>query len=449
MPLVHAFQAIRYSGQSSPRDLSRLIAPPYDVLDVPGKRRLLDQDSSNIVAIDLPHLPAKQAGPTETYQNAARTMQDWLAMGVLQADSGPAMFAYRQTFTSEGRSFSRTGMACTLDLVPFGARAGGGVLPHEETFSGPKQDRLALMRETRSQLSPILGLHVDDQRQAVQVLDKICGSRGPDMIADMGDGVRHEVWRVDDPASIAAYQQALADKDVFIADGHHRYTTALMYLAELENAGKLPADHPAKRCMFVLVGMSDPGLAIWPTHRVLAGMSGYSFEAFKAAGEAILNFHPIAGGLSELEQTLRTADHLGSPRVGAFDFATGTCAIVTPKTPDPLSELHGYKPKVWRELDVAFVQYLIVEEICQPALNEGCSVQWAFPHSISEIEAIAAGHEAGSGGGKKFKAQLALVVCPTPLSAVREVSLAGELMPQKSTFFYPKLATGLFMRSLA
>ena len=449
MPAVHAFQAIRYRQQQSPSDVSKLIAPPYDVLDAAGKRRLLEADSSNIVSIDLPHLPAKKAGPIEAYQNSARTFQDWLAMGVLATDAEACMFAYRQTFTHEGVRRSRTGMACTLDLVPFGTRAGGGVLPHEETFSGPKEDRLALMRETRAQLSPIFGLHLDDQRGASKVLAEICASRGADVVADMGDGVLHEVWKVTDAGVIGAYQQALHGQDVFIADGHHRYTTALNYLADLEQGGKLAPDHPAKRCMFVLVGMSDPGLAIWPTHRVLGGMSQYSFDGLREASQSMLEFEMVAGGLGALEAALHKAEHRGSPRVGAFDLSSGQGAIVWPKTPDPLKQLHGYKPKVWRELDVAFVQYLIVEEICQPLLNEGCGVQWAFPHTLEEVQAIGSGQEIGSGGGKGFKAQLALIVRPTPLSSVREVSLAGDLMPQKSTFFYPKLATGLFMRSLA
>jgi hypothetical protein len=201
--------------------------------------------------------------------------------------------------------------------------------------------------------------------------------------------------------------------------------------------------------MFVLIGMSDPGLVIWPTHRVLGGMSGYSYDALVKACADRLIVEPVAGGLAALEGALASADRLGSPRVGAFDFATKAAALIAPRTPDPLAELHGYKPKVWRELDVAFVQHFLVEEICQPVLNEGCSVQWAFPHSISEVEALGAGKELSSGGGKGFKPQLGLIVRPTPLSSVREVSLAGDLMPQKSTFFFPKLATGLFIHPLA
>src|SRR5690606_18674281 len=163
-----------------------------------------------------------------------------------------------------GRSFQRSGMACTVEAVPFGPRAGGGILPHEETFSGPKEDRFALMKAARAQLSPIFGLFADEQGLATALLHRIMASRAPDQTATTPDSVKHEVWAVEDAATIKAYQDALAGQDVFIADGHHRYTTGLNYLKHLESQGPVPPEHPARRSMMVLVGMSDPGLVIWP-----------------------------------------------------------------------------------------------------------------------------------------------------------------------------------------
>lgn len=448
MPAVYPFRAIQY--RSGFGDVSDLVAPPYDVLDAAAKAALLAKDPANIVGIDLPCVPASRLGPKEAYDAAAKSYQNFLAQGTLTTRDRPAMFAYRQTFTFEGKAFQRCGMACTLDTVHFGPREGGGVLPHEQTFGGPKEDRLALMKATRCQLSPIFGLYADEGGSGAGIVRAIAESRAPDMTADLGDGVRHEVWTVDDPADIADFQRALEGQDIFIADGHHRYNTALNYLAELNKHAELPAEHPARRTMFILVSMDDPGLAIGPTHRVLGGMDDYTMDAFIDAAAGILNVEPIDNDPRTIERQLaRIADREDTNVFGLYDYATGLCFAGWPAVPDPLEDRFADKPEAWRHLDVALVQHLIVEEICQPALNAGKPVRWAFPHTIDEMLAIGRGDMTGSSVDGAGKAQLAVIVRPTPLEAVRDISRANELMPQKSTFFYPKLATGLFLSPLA
>jgi len=446
MPNVFPFRAIQYS---TGRDLSALVAPPYDVLDNSGKARLLAKDPRNIVAIDLPHTPAKELGPPAAYESAAASLKSLLAGGVLTRCAAPAIFAYRQTFQSEdgSRTVQRSGMCCCVETVPFGPRAGGGVLPHEETFSGPKEDRMALMKATRTQLSPIFGLHADENGHATALLRSVMNAKKADLEARTDDGTLHEVWTVQDAATIKAYQDALAGEDVFIADGHHRYTTGLNYLKGLESAGPVGAEHPARRCMIVLVGMSDPGLVIWPTHRVLGGMSEYSFDAFLKAGANHLRVEPIAGDLRALANALDRVAGMGDLRFGLYDFKSKRGALAVPAVADPLAARFPEKPRAWRDLTVAFTQYVIVEELCRRQLNAGQPVKWAFPHTIREVEEIGSGVETGAGGGAGF-AQLGVIVRPTPLEAVRVVSRANQLMPQKSTFFYPKLATGLFLNAL-
>lgn len=451
MANVYPFRAVQFlSGRG---DASALIAPPYDVLDAAGKARLLAKNSANIVGIDLPHTPAKELGPQSAYDAAAQALSDLLSRGTLGKRETPAIFAYRQSFTSDGTLIQRCGMACTTDVVPFGPRAGGGVLPHEETFSGPKEDRMALMKATRTQLSPIFGLHADEQGVATRLVRDVMNKRTPDMTATMskelgGDGVLHELWTISDAATISAYQAALKGEDIFIADGHHRYTTGLNYLKQLEEKSPLPTDHPAKQSMMVLVSMSDPGLIIWPTHRVLGGMKDYSWDAFANASADAIRITPFAGSMKELDATLAARSDLGEERFALWDFSSKRGYLAQPAKPDMLAARFPEKPKAWRELSVAFCQYVIVEQICQGKLNAGQPVKWAFPHTIPEVEAIGSGEETGAGGGKGF-AQLAVIVRPTPLAAVRDVSRANQLMPQKSTFFYPKLATGLFVHALA
>lgn len=450
MPAVYPFVALQYrvTQEVGRGDVSGLVAPPYDVLGVAEKAAMLARNPRNIVAADLPHVPAKELGPPAAYAAAADALAGWQRDGVLQRRETAAMFAYRQIFSVAGRRFERCGMACTVDTQPLGPRAGGGILPHEQTFSGPKEDRMALMKATRTQLSPIFGLYADASGRGTETVRAVM-ARGPaDLTADLGDNVRHEVWTVQDPATIAAYAAALAGEDIFIADGHHRYNTAVNYLQWLQSQGDVPASHPARRTMFVMVGMSDPGLYIGPTHRVLGGMKHYSIDRFIDAAKGMLEIRPAAADPAALEAEMqRAAGGKPSGVLGLVDFATGRCFVATPSQPDPLAARFPDKPRAWRELDVALVQHLVVEGICRPALNDNADVKWAFPHSMAEVLDIGRGRETGAGGGGGF-AQLAVIVRPTPIDAVREISRANELMPQKSTFFFPKLATGLFIHPL-
>lgn len=456
MPAVFPFRAVQYSKVPTTNgslDVSAVVAPPYDVLDSTSKAALVAKSDRNVVQIDLPHLPAKELGPPSAYENAAKAFRAWLADGTLKQADEPVMFAYRETFQYAGKRHQRNGMACTVETLAFGPRAGGGMLPHEETFSGPKEDRFALMKASKAQFSPIFGLHQDEQGSATSLLQELMSSRKPDVVANtdagFGGPVLHELWIVDDLPTIDAYTAALQGEDVFIADGHHRYNTALNYLQNLEKQGPVPANHPARRCMIVLVGMSDPGLVIGPTHRVLGGMSGWSWDAFSKAAAGKLKITDVGSDLYAMERSLSGAASAGGRNaLGLYDFSTRKCYVATPTDPDPLAGQFPKKPHAWRTLDVALCQYLIVEGICQPSLNGGQPVKWAFPHSIEEVQEIGAGLERGSGGGKGFVPQLGVIVQPTPLEAVRAVSRANELMPQKSTFFYPKLATGLFINEL-
>lgn len=451
---VYPFNAVQYAEmiKGDYADVSALIAPPYDVLDAEGKASLIRKSERNIVGVDLPHIPAKELGPASAYQHAAEHLARWLSQRTIQRRDEPVMFAYRQTFTYHGKQHRRSGMACTVGIKPFGPRpGGGGILPHEQTFSGPKEDRLALMKATRIQLSPIFGLHQDERGLAARLVSSLCDSRRADVWAKTDDGTLHELWTIRDAATHRAYNEVMCGEDIFIADGHHRYNTAMNYLAELEKKGPVPADHPARRCMFVLVSMSDPGLVIGPTHRVLGGMSGWNWSAFQRASASSIELHRVAAGLEGIEEAMiLAAKKSGRNALGLYHFEDQSAWVAVPLSDDPLSDDRSFagKPREWRTLDVALVQHLIVEKICSPHLNNGLPVKWAFPHSIQEVRDIGAGKERGSGGGAGFVPQVAVIVRPTPLESVRVVSRANELMPQKSTFFLPKLATGLFLNPL-
>lgn len=460
MPGVYPLQPLQYTRAAG--DLGTLIAPPYDVLDASSKSRLLTANPHNIVAVDLPHTPAKELGPSAAYADAANTLRDWINQRLLALASKPAIFVYRQTFqSSTGQSVQRTGVCCCVNARPFGEQHNndssshpfsirGAILPHEETFSGPKEDRFALMRETQTQLSPIFGLHPDERGDAARILRDITAATSPDIETSLGN-VHQEIWTVTDADRIRAYQAALAEEDIFIADGHHRYTTQLNYIKHLETqtGHPLPTNHPARRCMMVLVSMSDPGLVIWPTHRVFGGMESYSLDRLLSVGTGVLGFEPAGNSLDSLSEALNKHANLPKPIVGLFDVKAERAFLASSCMPDPLSDRFSAKPAAWRNLDVAFVQHILAETICQPHFNHNKPIKWAFPHSLAEARALLSNEETSAGGGSGFNAQLVVLVRPTPLAAVREVSRANELMPQKSTFFYPKLATGLWLNPLA
>jgi uncharacterized protein (DUF1015 family) len=439
MPKIQPIHAVTFAaaGREDGADISKLIAPPYDVLDETSKASLLAQDGHNIVAVDLPHLPAKTVGPDSTYAATGERYRQWQQQGVLGQRGKPAIYVYQQTYTVNERQFQRRGLIANVHVQPFGKATDGqgGIHPHEQTFSGPKEDRLKLMRATKTQLSPIFGLYSDAENQVGPLLQQGIAGRAASFKGwTHNDVVLHEVWALDSGPAYDALLAKLSTADVFIADGHHRYNTALNYRNELAAKGDLPADHPANWCMFVLIAMQDPGMIVLPTHRVFGGMTNFTFDAFAKATAGKLNIQRVDGrSLDALEKLL--------PQHGPHAMGIVTkdaTAIVTTVGTDPLKASHAQQSEAWRQLDVAVLQHVIVEGICQPAFCGNGEVTWKFPHSLDEVKKQLAG-----------EGQLAAILQPTPLASVRLVSEAGELMPQKSTFFYPKLATGLVINPLA
>lgn len=444
MPQIRPIPAVLYAAAKAGKDVSALIAPPYDVLDEISKPALLRQDATNIVAVDLPHLPAKAVGPDETYRKAGEQYRDWLSKGVLTRLDRPAVLLYQQTYTVGSRTFKRRGIIANVRVQDFGPAAdgAGGVHPHEQTFASAKEDRLKLMRETSAQLSPIFGLYSDPHSSIKSTLDRLIDSKPASFQGTTAnDHVLHEAWIIDDHPTIAQLVGLMHGVDIYIADGHHRYTTALNYRKELEarQGSSLPANHPATGCLFVLVAMQDPGMIVLPTHRVLGGMQDFSIDRLRAVAGDKLRIERFQGSsLAALEQALPRAGHhalgLYSPR-----DPQGDMWIATTPTADPLQAMFPSRSQAWRTLDVAIVQHLLVEQLVEPAFCGGQKVAWKFPHALPEFESLS----------KQQSYQLGVMLQPTPLESVRLVSEAGELMPQKSTFFYPKLATGIVINPLA
>ncbi len=434
MPQIRPFAAVQFGKQLGP-DWSDLVAPPFDVLDETSKAALSAKHANNIVTVDLPYLPPKAVGPDEVYARADVTLKSWLAAGILAKPTRQAVYPYTQSFDHNGRTYHRRGFFAAVKITPFGT---GQVVPHEQTYREAIEDRLKLTRATGHQLSPIFGLYSDTRHEVAHKLYENLGR--PEHTATV-DGVRNDLWSVTDSDVERAVIDFVGRKPVYIADGHHRYTTALTYLGELEakHGGPLPPTHPANYCMFCLVGMQDDGLLILPTHRLIGGIEPFDMAAFTEAVAAAFDVvHldvPPAGLPHWVDVTLPM---LPAHTFGLYDGRTGRLYQLTCRNPDVLAAAEPDHSDAWRRLDVAILQRYLLDGVIGPRFAAGGEAKRQYTADASEVVARTDG----------TTNQIALLLKATPLGALEQLAIHGEVMPAKSTYFYPKLMTGMCLYSL-
>src|SRR3954470_3998385 len=275
MPEIRPFRGVRYDI-ARVGAMSDVVAPPYDVIDPALQDRLYQASPYNIIRLELNRAEPGDGATSNRYTRAARFLKDWLRDGVLREDAAPALYLYHQTFAVEGRTYTRKGFLARVRLEAFGQ---GSIYPHEQTLSGPKADRLALFEATRYNLSPIFGLYPDLAADVLRAVEAGVRDRTP-LEARDHLGVLNRLWPVLDQEAHTTVQGLMASKPIFIADGHHRYETGLKFRDDLAASGELGGpDDPAHFCMMMLVGMSDPGLLILPTHRLVSGFAGLTADA--------------------------------------------------------------------------------------------------------------------------------------------------------------------------
>ena len=426
---IRPFRGWRYCGGLE-GDVGDLIAPPYDVLSQQDKDELLARSDKNIVAVDLPHVPPKELGPEEAYQKAASLLGEWKASGVLRQDTTPALYAYEQTFQWAGKTYSRRAMICGLR----GSELGKDVIPHEYTHPGPKADRLRLTEHTRTQLSPIFAFFNDPQGMAGDLLWSAVDQR-PALQGKLRD-VTEKLWPVTNEGVINEITAALRDVPAYIADGHHRYTTALNYIAGLRDSGQIDDNHEANFVMFCLAVRNDPGLLILPTHRIIRGLR----DEF-SVGALIERLKEFTWQRCSVDDAdLRDADaflHRYGPGSMAF-LAADPAEIWIGKLTDPkaMETLAPDQSPIWRELDVAVVHKLIIDQALEPWRTDEMFVDYTADGRVV-LAACSSG-----------RAQLGICLQGTPLELVEAIASAGASMPQKSTYFYPKIATGMVLKPL-
>jgi uncharacterized protein (DUF1015 family) len=431
MAEIAAFRGILYDTQKAGAP-DKLLAPPYDVISPAERDKLAALDPHNCVRLILPK--DAQGGDSDgKYEHAAADLKAWLAEGVMRRDDAPALYRYHQTFTAEGRTTTRKGFICRIRLHRFDE---GVVLPHERTLAGPKADRLKLKRATRCHLSQVFGLYSDPARASDTPFEAVERER-PVLEGTTTDGVTQRLWRLTDAAAVARVQQLLADKKVYIADGHHRYETMLALREELRKETKSPRSSIEYGTIF-LANMDDPGLLVFPTHRVVHGLPAFDRAAVLEKARQFFAVEETAAGDAPAVRRVLAEKSRTSP---TFAIATGDkLAYLTLRKDVDLERVPSLKgPAVVRTLDVTLLHALMIEQILgidRAAQEKQTNLRYVKDTQAALDEARAAG------------VQAVFVMNPTRVEQVKAVADAGEVMPQKSTFFYPKLASGLVLNPL-
>jgi uncharacterized protein (DUF1015 family) len=414
---LQPIKTLRYDPEVA-GPLGDLIAPPYDVIDDELRAELAGRSPYNVVEIDLP----------ESYEGAAEKLGEWRRQGVLVSEDEPAIWVLRQDYTApDGSTRTRSGFFARVRVEDYGP---GRIRPHERTHPGPKEDRLRLTRATRANLSPIFSLFPDSGGAATETLAEVMSGE-PFAEASDDEGTRNTLWRLADPESIAALQAALADAELLIADGHHRYETARVYADELGGEG----DH--RFVLMFLVALDDPGLLIFPTHRMLTGLKDDAEKQIAIRDTARRDFD-----IEELDdpRELEPPAGNGRPAFGYMDSFFKRPFRFTLKDQSIADEALAGMPEPYRRLDTAVLEAVFLRGALGMSEDDISHLR-GLDYSKNLEDAIERVESGAADAGFFMRA--------TPVEQVREVAQTGESMPPKSTYFYPKVPTGLVFNPLA
>jgi uncharacterized protein (DUF1015 family) len=408
---VQPFRALHYD-RDRVGGLQPVVAPPYDVIDAAQRAALLARSPYNVVEIDLPE-------GDDPYAHAAEVFERWRADAILVRDDEPALWALEQDYTGpDGRRRTRHGFFARVTVEDYGP---GRIRPHERTHPGPKEDRLRLTRATHANLSPIFSLYDDPGGAAWGALAPHLQGDPWAQVTDE-DRTTHRLWRVADPAATEAVRAALAGSELLIADGHHRYETARVHHAE-GGAGHV---------LMCLVALQDPGLTVFPTHRLLTELDGARRESLRTTIERDFEVAEVAADRLE-----PTGD--GPVRMGYLDAHHRRPLMLTLRDPAIAAAALPDKPEPYRALDTAVLEALVLQGALGMTEDDISHL-----HGLDYARDAAQARERVESGA----AQAAFFMRGTPVSQVRDVAATGESMPPKSTYFFPKVLTGMVFNLL-
>ena len=415
MAVIKPIKALRFTEKAG--SIESCVCPPYDIISESEREALIARNEYNVVRLELP------VGENR-YDEAGRTLNDWYGSGILARDEKAGIYIYREEFAVKGREYCLTGIICLVELCEFSERI---VLPHEETLTKAKQDRLNLMRGTGCNFSSIYSLYSDESGKIAEIIAEKTKEAPIHRFTDEEE-VTHSLWKIECENGISDIVNALAEKQLFIADGHHRYETALNYRRQLENP---PENADASCVMMTLVDMDDKGLVVFPTHRLIVDRKVCREEiADKCADSFDMSVLP----LDQLESALEKGEN-----GHAYALYTGGNDFLYMELKDGAQHNIDNRSDAYSDLDVSILHsYVLENALGIDKENMANQVNLRYTRSLDEaIESVKSG-----------KADAAFLINATKVSQIKAVALAGDKMPQKSTYFYPKLKTGLVMNML-
>jgi uncharacterized protein (DUF1015 family) len=414
MPQIMPFRGLRYTPQAGPLD--ELLAPPYDVISPAQQASLASRNPRNAVRLELAE------GGDERYAAVKALLDEWLTSGALARDELPMLYVYEQEFAEAGETYRRRALIAAVEAQPWEE---GAVRPHEFTMSGPKADRLRLLQTAGVQFSPVLMLARDRAGQLRSFLDETAGSRGPDVIAEV-EGETHRVWLIEASRLEMRRIAPLLSETFSIADGHHRYETAVAHKqGRLEAEGALPRDHPARFTMTAIVPADDPGLIIRPIHRIVPRPAPADWLGTLSANFAI---ELVVGDPGPDEMAALLAVHPG------FVMALGLDGPASKHWLVPLDTV-GMAPPGHSETWAALGSNVLLYGVFGPL--------WGLGEDDLKAGAVEYTHLAGEVAERVAGGATGFLLSPVSVADTLTLAERGERMPQKSTFFYPKLGTGL------
>lgn len=433
MPDIQAFRALRYDlGHVG--SLSDVIAPPYDVIGPELQEQLYKKHPANVIRLILNRDEPGDNEQHNKYARAAKFLKGWQAEGLLFRESDPALYVYHQKFDYAGRTYNRRGFMARVRLQRFGE---GNIYPHEETLPGPKQDRLLLTRATKTNLSQIFGLYPDPQSQVQELLEEATAGQTPLEAVDHL-GVIHRMWPVTKMETIAKVSGLIGPRPVFIADGHHRYETACTYRDELAANGPLDPQHPANFVLMMCIGMNDPGLIVLPTHRLFRGLPDLDSATLREKLGACFATK-IAGEGADLANTvwqeIETRGDQGTIGLFARKDERWVVASLNDAGRACMAQIAAEHSGDWQGLGVAVLHRLLVHNLL------GAPADLPKPKYVHLVSEVIDGLETG-------EFPMAALVMPATVDHIRSISEHQERMPAKSTYFYPKLLSGLVFNPL-
>jgi len=442
--LIAPFRGLRYNPEKI-ANLEEVVTPPYDVIDERAQAELLRRNPYSMIRLDLSKSVKSEEMTEARYQQSRQLLDEWLTAGVLRRDETPAIYLYFVDYQHpSGRRLTRKGLVCLTGLAEFSE---GIVKPHEQVFRGVVTDRLRLLDACRTQFSQVFSVFPDPEGSVMAVLE---AAREPEPQGHCQDkdGCRHSLWRVSDPAAIAQARELMRHKCVYIADGHHRYNTALQ-MRELmaSRQGGVATDSPFNHAMMYLCPMEDPGLSVLPTHRLvrLPRRGAAPLVELLAAGFEV---EEVRGGSREAlvgEVLLRMDENRASRMTfGLYHPGEDRCFLLSLKAGSMEAEGFGTIPPELRQLDVVVLSELILGRYLGLD-HHRCEAEHLLDYFSDPDEALdKAVKETLTGEGDS----VIFLLNNTLVAQVRQVSDAGLIMPHKSTYFYPKVMTGLVMNQL-